>query len=84
MTASLRVCEPVVRTDAFDFSDPSYMSRGMEIFRELVARRYTRTLPVNTWITKSFVGMRSMLHKLGAHVALGKIMREETSVSLPG
>ena len=57
--------------------------RGMELWRQLLSRRYVRTLPVNVWITKSFVGLRAMLFKLGARVPLGRIMREETSVQLP-
>ena len=52
-----------------------------------VARRLSgddiRSLPVNTWLTKSFIGMRAMLFKLGARVPFGRIIREETSVPLP-
>ncbi len=55
----------------------------MAIWRELMVRRYVRALPVNTWITKSFVGLRAMLYRLGAKVPLGRIIREETSVPLP-
>lgn len=76
------VCEPVVTTEAFDFNE-AYFRRGMEIWRGLLQKRYTRTIPVNTWLTKNFVGLRAMLLRLGARVALGKIMREESSVELP-
>jgi hypothetical protein len=60
------VCEPVMSLEPFDFSQESYFRRGMELWRQLLQRRYVRSLPVNTWITKSFVGMRAMLFKLGA------------------
>ncbi len=74
------LCTPS-RTDAtFDFSDPAYIHRGMDLWRRLMLRRYTRTIPVNTWVSKSFIGMRAMLFRLGARVALGKVMREETCV----
>lgn len=77
------VCEPTMTDAPFDFSQESYFRRGMDLWRQLLRRRYVRTLPVNTWITKSFVGARAMLYRLGAHVALGKIMREESTVELP-
>jgi aarF domain-containing kinase len=77
------VCEPVVTLDEFDFANENYFRRGMDLWKELLRRRYVRSLPVNTWITKSFVGSRAMLFRLGAHVPLGRIMREETSVPLP-
>jgi aarF domain-containing kinase len=77
------VCEPVVSREAFDFGDRTYFERGMNRWRELLSRRYVRTLPVNTWITKSFVGIRAILTRLEARVPLGNIMREETSVSPP-
>lgn len=75
------VCEPVVSTERFDFSDPAYFHRGMDLWRELMRKRYTRTVPVNTWITKSFVGLRALLFHLGSRVPLGTILREETSVA---
>jgi predicted unusual protein kinase regulating ubiquinone biosynthesis (AarF/ABC1/UbiB family) len=78
------VCEPVMTTETFDFGQVSYFRRGMELWRQLLRRRYIRTLPVNTWLTKSFLGMRAMLYGLGARVPFGRIMREETSVDLPG
>lgn len=77
------VCEPVMTQEPFDFGQPEYFRRGMDLWRELLARRYVRTLPVNTWITKSFVGLRALLFGLGARVPLGRIVREETSVALP-
>lgn len=77
------ICEPVVTLEAFDFGDPNYFRRGMGLWRDLLRRRYVRTLPVNTWITRSFVGLRAILYQLGARVPLGRILREETSVGLP-
>jgi predicted unusual protein kinase regulating ubiquinone biosynthesis (AarF/ABC1/UbiB family) len=77
------VCEPVVSKEPFNFADESYFRCGMEFWRELLRRRYVRSLPVNTWITKSVVGLRALLFRLGARVPYGQIMREETSVELP-
>lgn len=72
--------EPVMTDAVFDFGDGTYFRRGMNIWRDILRRRYVRTLPVNTWITRSFVGLRAMLTRLGARVPLGKLMREETTV----
>lgn len=72
--------EPCSTDEPFDFGQESYFKRGMEIWAELMRRRYVRSLPVNTWIARNFVGVRAMLTRLGARVAMGKILREETSV----
>lgn len=72
--------EPVNTDAPFDFGDDTYLQRGMVMWGEMVRRRYTRSLPVNIWINKSFIGLRAMLHRLKARVPLGRILREETSV----
>lgn len=77
------ICEPVVHNGVFDFSDPTYIRRGMDLWAESMRRRYTRVTPLNMWINKSFMGLRALLHKLGARVPLGPILREETSTPLP-
>jgi predicted unusual protein kinase regulating ubiquinone biosynthesis (AarF/ABC1/UbiB family) len=77
------LCLPTLTDQPFDFSDPAYIRRGMDLWRQLMLKRYTRTIPLNTWVSKSFIGMRAMLYRLGAKVALGRVMREETSVPHP-
>lgn len=77
------LCEPTMTEEIFDFSDERYLQRGMAIWRECVRRRYVRNLPINVWIAKSFIGLRAMLFRMGARVALGRILREETCVTLP-
>jgi hypothetical protein len=72
--------EPIRHAGIFEFGDPEYFRRGVEIWGRLMRARYVRALPVNTWINKSFLGLRAMLHHLGARVPLGQILREETSV----
>jgi predicted unusual protein kinase regulating ubiquinone biosynthesis (AarF/ABC1/UbiB family) len=76
--------EPAVREGLFDFGDPAYFRRGMEIWGELMRRRYARALPVNTWITRNFVGIRAMLQRMGARVEYGRILGEETTVERAG
>jgi len=76
-------CEPILTEEPFDFGDESYIRRGMDIWGQLMRRRYIRSLPVNTWLARSFVGTRAMLYRLGARVPFGRIAREETSVKRP-
>lgn len=74
------LCEPTMSDRPFDFGDAGYFQRGMGLWREILLRRYVRTLPINNWVGKGFIGLRAMLTGLGARVALGKVMREETCV----
>lgn len=73
--------EPVRTDAAFDFSDDSYFKRGMRIYGEVVKRRYIRSRPVNTWIGRTFIGLRAILTQLRARVAYGRILREETTMA---
>jgi predicted unusual protein kinase regulating ubiquinone biosynthesis (AarF/ABC1/UbiB family) len=77
------VWEPVLNEGPFDFGDPGYFRRGLDLFGEVVRRRYLRSLPVNTWLGKSFFGLRAILTRLRARVDLGAIVRRETTVRHP-
>ncbi|MHC4981296.1 MAG: ABC1 kinase family protein, partial [Planctomycetota bacterium] len=67
----------------FDFGNGDYFRRGLDLFGEIVRRRYMRSLPVNTWLGKSFLGLRAILTRLRARVDLGAIVRQETTVKRP-
>ena len=64
----------------FDFGDREYLRRGTSIYGEMVKKRYTRSKPVNIWLTRSFVGVRVILYHLNARVDLGAIVNRETTV----
>lgn len=72
--------EPLFHEGPFDFGNPEYFRRGVALFGEATRRRYTRSLPVNTWLHKSFFGVRAMLAHLKARVDMGAISRQETAV----
>jgi len=72
--------EPVGHEGPFDFSDPAYFKRGVDLFGDILRGRYFRTLPVNIWIDRNFVGLRAMLYHLQARVDLGALLRRETTV----
>ncbi|MHC4129358.1 MAG: AarF/UbiB family protein, partial [Planctomycetota bacterium] len=77
------IWEPVLHDGPFDFGDPGYFRRGLDFYGEAIRRRYVRTLPVNTWLAKSFFGLRAILTRLRARVDLGAIVRQETTVKRP-
>jgi predicted unusual protein kinase regulating ubiquinone biosynthesis (AarF/ABC1/UbiB family) len=72
--------EPVVHQGPFDFSDPDYFRRGVELYGETLRRRYTRSRPPNTWLIRCMYGLRAMLTRLEACVDLGRIYRAERLV----
>jgi predicted unusual protein kinase regulating ubiquinone biosynthesis (AarF/ABC1/UbiB family) len=77
------VWEPILHDGPFDFGDPDYFRRGLDLYGEMLRRRYVRSLPINIWLTKSFFGLRAILHRLAARVDLGAIVGQETTVKRP-
>jgi hypothetical protein len=72
--------EPVVHEGPFDFGDREYFRRGAALYGECLRRRYTRSRPANTWMTKCLYGFRAMMVHLDAQVDVGAIHRNETTV----
>jgi hypothetical protein len=69
-----------MREDApFDFGDEDYLRRGLEHMGLLIKRRYTRSLPVLTWMNRTFYGVRALLYLLRARVNLHRIDAEEAA-----
>jgi hypothetical protein len=68
--------EPMRHEGPFDFGG-EYFPRGMALVERIVGRRYTRSAPVNTWINRNFLGVRAMLHRLGARVDMASLGRAE-------
>jgi aarF domain-containing kinase len=79
----LEYCEwlwaPLRGDGDFDFGAPDQFRRGIELYGEFVRRGWTRSMPVNTWLTKVFFGQRAMLTHLGARVPYGAMMRAESA-----
>jgi aarF domain-containing kinase len=76
--------EPIRHKGRFDFGDPRYFQRGVDVIREVMRRGYLRSRPVNNWMQRSFFGIRAMLCRLGAHVDAGSIFRRETAAATRG
>jgi hypothetical protein len=65
-----------------DFGDGESLRRGLEIFAEMVRRRYARSRPSTPLINRWDLGFRAFLYRLGARVDLRRIAEEE--VRAPG
>lgn len=70
--------EPLDHAGAFDFRSSDYMERGVRVYEDIVRARQWKSQPVNQWITRSFLGFRAMMYRLGARVDVGAIYREES------
>jgi len=73
--------DPIHHQGRFDFGDPQYFQRGVDIIRDVVRRGYLRSRPVNNWQQRSFFGVRAMLCRLGAHIDAGSIYRQEADAA---
>ncbi|HEX9407584.1 MAG TPA: AarF/UbiB family protein, partial [Thermoanaerobaculia bacterium] len=52
----------------FDFSDPEHLRIGMDIMARAIARRYTRAHPIQVYLSRTLLGLRSLLHTMKARV----------------
>lgn len=76
--------EPILKQGPFDFGDPDYFSRGVTYFVELLKNRYTRSRPINVWLTRSVYGLRAILARLRACFDFGEVLAAESRVKPPG
>jgi predicted unusual protein kinase regulating ubiquinone biosynthesis (AarF/ABC1/UbiB family) len=61
----------------FDFGDEADFRRGIDLFRELVRKRYSRGRPCTPCMAREHFGWRSMLYRLKAKVDIVPIVEEE-------
>jgi predicted unusual protein kinase regulating ubiquinone biosynthesis (AarF/ABC1/UbiB family) len=57
----------------FDFGDSRYLREGVDIFADLVGRRYTRGLPMSVFLTRWFFGTCGLFYRLRARVDVRSI-----------
>ena len=69
---------PLQVEGVFDFGQPGSFEPGVKLYGEFIKRRWTRSKPVNVWLTKMFFGVRAMLTHLGARAEFRRIMYEES------
>ena len=66
---------------AFDFGDEANFRRGLELFAEMVKKRYTRGRPTSPIITRQQHGYYALLYRLKAKIEVAPIVEEEIRAS---
>jgi predicted unusual protein kinase regulating ubiquinone biosynthesis (AarF/ABC1/UbiB family) len=61
----------------FDFADEAYFRRGVDLFIEMVRKRYSRARPITPIISRQQFGWVSMLYRLKARIDIRPIAEEE-------
>jgi predicted unusual protein kinase regulating ubiquinone biosynthesis (AarF/ABC1/UbiB family) len=65
------------RSGEYDFSDEADFRRGIDLFAEMVRKRYTRSRPNTPAISRCQFGWRAILYQLKARVDVRAIAEEE-------
>jgi predicted unusual protein kinase regulating ubiquinone biosynthesis (AarF/ABC1/UbiB family) len=65
----------------YDFSDEAEFRRGIDLFLEMVRKRYTRSRPNTPVISRCQFGWRAMLYLLKARIDVRPIAEEEIKVT---
>ena len=68
--------EPLLQP-VFDFGDPEHIRIGMEIIARTIIHRYTRAHPLQVYLSRTFLGLRSLLHRMRARVPVAAIHEAE-------
>src|SRR3954462_105834 len=61
----------------FDFGDEADFRRGVDLFVEMVRKRYSRSRPCTPVMARQHFGWRSILYRLGAKIDVTPIAEEE-------
>jgi predicted unusual protein kinase regulating ubiquinone biosynthesis (AarF/ABC1/UbiB family) len=61
----------------FDFSDTEYLRRGIDIFVEMVRKRYSRARPCTPMMARQQLAWHAMLYRLKAKVEIAPIAEQE-------
>ena len=69
------------RGQAFDFGDEADFRRGIDLFVEMVRKRYNRARPSTPAIARMNFGVRSMLYRLKAKIDSREIAEEEVKAT---
>jgi predicted unusual protein kinase regulating ubiquinone biosynthesis (AarF/ABC1/UbiB family) len=74
-------CQPLKHEGKFDFGNGEPIRQGVDIFRALFRKRYTRAQPLCVLIGRVQFGYRALLYRLRAQVDCRAIDREEVVVT---
>ncbi len=66
---------------AFDFGDEVHFRRGIDLFIEMVAKRYNRARSCSPVICRQQFGFSAMLYRLGAKIDIRPLAEEEVKAT---
>jgi aarF domain-containing kinase len=69
------------RGEPFDFGDEAYLRRGIDLFAEMIRKRYNRSRPSTPAFARMNFGVRSMLYRLKARIDTRPIAEEEVKAT---
>ncbi len=69
------------RGGEYDFGDEADFRRGIDLFTEMVRKRYTRSRPNTPAIARCQFGWRSLLYQLKARIDVRAVAEEEVKVT---
>jgi predicted unusual protein kinase regulating ubiquinone biosynthesis (AarF/ABC1/UbiB family) len=65
----------------FDFSDEREFRRGVDLFAEMIRKRYNRGKPISPNISRQQFGLVSILYRLKAKIDISAIAEEEVKAT---
>jgi aarF domain-containing kinase len=65
----------------FDFGDTADFRRGIDLFIEMLRKRYSRARPCTPVIARQHLGWRGMLYQLGAKIDIAPIAEQEVKAT---
>ena len=66
---------------SFDFGDENYFRRGIDLFREMVSKRYNRARPCTPVISRQQFGLFSMFYRLKAKIDVRPVAEQEVKAT---
>jgi predicted unusual protein kinase regulating ubiquinone biosynthesis (AarF/ABC1/UbiB family) len=61
----------------FDFSDRADFQRGIDLFVEMVRKRYSRAQPSTPIVARQYLAFRSLLYRLRANIDITPLVEQE-------
>ena len=61
----------------FDFSDEADFRRGIDLFVEMVRKRYSKSRPSTPMIARQQFAVRAILYRLGAKLDIAPLAEQE-------
>ena len=72
--------EPLLH-QPFDFGDGEHLRIGIDIMARSIAKRYTRAHPLQVYLSRTLLGLRSLLYRMKARVDVRDIHARELRAS---